>query len=477
MKRKNDFIRKIVSMTVLSGLLTFALYAQDSSSPSKPPQGKSNVIVGPDFTLAAEKSVHAVVHIRTEYQQKSNTYNSFFGFPDPFLDLYNNRNYGNRYTPIVATGSGVIINADGYIVTNNHVVSEAEKIEVTLNDRRTYSAKLIGTDPTADIAVIKIDETSLPYLSFGNSDIVKVGEWVLAVGNPFNLNSTVTAGIVSAKARNLNILGDATSIESFIQTDAAVNRGNSGGALVNVNGDLIGINAAIASNTGSYTGYSFAIPVNIVKKIVNDIIQLGIVQKAYFGATFNEIDSKFAKANNIEKVRGLYVNSTEENGAAKEAGIKNGDIILQMSNMPINSFSELKEMLWQHSPGDVISVLVLSDGKEVSIPVTLKNNLGNNAIIKKEDKTSLTLLGTVFETLSTDEKAKLKIKNGIRISSLKNGKFKNAGIKEGFIILSIDNNTISTLDELKDILQQKKGGVLIEGVYPNGMMAYYGFGL
>ncbi len=340
--------RKQVLVVLILGLFYIPLKAQDLADPYKSSQERKTYIVGPDFTVAAEKTVHAVVHIRTEYQQKSSTYNNFFGFPDPFFDFYNNGTYGSRYAPIIATGSGVIISGDGYIVTNNHVVSEADKIEVTLNDRRTYTAKIIGTDATADIAVIKIEENSLPFIGYGNSDLVKVGEWVLAVGNPYNLNSTVTAGIVSAKARNLNILGDATSIESFIQTDAAVNRGNSGGALVNVSGDLIGINAAIASNTGSYTGYSFAIPVNIVKKIVNDIIQLGMVQKAYFGATFNEIDSKFAKTNNIEKVSGLYVNSTEENGAAQEAGIQNGDIILKINNLPINSFSELKEMLWQH---------------------------------------------------------------------------------------------------------------------------------
>ena len=476
MKRKIKISGLLFSTTLFLSVFLTPLYAQEKSNQEKPGQGKSVVLTGPDFTIAAEKSIHAVVHIRTEYHQKTNMYNNFFGFPDPFFD-FNNNNYGNRQAPVVATGSGVIISPDGYIVTNNHVVSDAENIEVTLNDRRTFSARIIGTEPSADIAVIKIEETGLPFLSYGNSDQIKIGEWVLAVGNPFNLNSTVTAGIVSAKARNLNILGESTSIESFIQTDAAVNRGNSGGALVNVSGDLIGINAAIASNTGSYTGYSFAIPVNIVKKIANDIIQLGMVQKAYLGATFNEIDSKFAKSNNIEKVSGLYVNVTEENSAAREAGIQKGDIILKINNLPVNSFSELKEVLWQHSPGDVIPILINSKGKEILLSVTLKNNLGKNTILKKEDKTSISMMGAVFESITAEEKMKLNIKNGVKVSSLQSGKFKNAGISEGFIVLSIDNHQISSLDDLKEILQRKKGGVLIEGIYPNGMVAYYGFGL
>ncbi len=475
MKKKINVLGVLFFNSLLLGATHFSLQAQNNTPQEKISQGIKTISVGPDFTTAAEKSVHAVVHIRTEYKQKTNMYNSFFGFPDPFFDFNNGNN--NRYAPVVATGSGVIISDNGYIVTNNHVVSDADNIEVTLNDKRTYTARIIGTDPTVDLAVIKIEESGLPYLNYGNSDQVKVGEWVLAVGNPFNLTSTVTAGIVSAKARNLNILGESSSIESFIQTDAAVNRGNSGGALVNVNGDLIGINAAIASNTGSYTGYSFAIPVNIVKKIAKDIIELGMVQKAYLGATFNEIDSKFAKTNNIEQLKGLFVNSTEENSAAKEAGIQYGDIILKINNVPINSFSELKEMLWQHSPGDVINILMLSKGKEISVSVTLKNNLGKNNLIKKEDKTSISLMGAVFETISNEEKTKLNIKNGVKIASLQNGKFKNAGINEGFIILSIDNRQIGSLDELKNILQNKKGGVLIEGVYPNGMIAYYGFGL
>lgn len=268
-------------------------------------------------------------------------------------------------------GSGVIVSADGYIVTNNHVVQDAVNITVTLNDKRVYKASVVGTDPSTDLALIRIDEKNLPFLAYGNSDDVKIGEWVLAVGNPFNLTSTVTAGIVSAKARDINILGSKGAVESFIQTDAAINPGNSGGALVNTRGELIGINAAIASGTGYYTGYSFAIPVNIVKKVVDDFTRYGKIQRAYLGVYYREIDDQFAKDKGLNSLSGVYIDDVVAGGAAEKAGIRKGDIITNIQNKPVNGKSELMEVVSQLSPGDVITVAIVRDGKEISMPVKL----------------------------------------------------------------------------------------------------------
>jgi serine protease Do len=431
----------------------------------------------PDFTTAAESTINAVVHIKTEYQRKSNVYDYFFDFHDFFGHP---RNDNQRSMPYQGSGSGVIISQDGYIVTNNHVVQEADLIEVVLNDKRTYDARVIGTDPSTDLALIKIDEIGLSFLSYGNSDHVKIGEWVLAVGNPFNLTSTVTAGIVSAKARNINILGDiggVSSIESFIQTDAAVNRGNSGGALVNTKGELIGINAAIASNTGSYSGYSFAIPVNIVKKVVEDLLNYGMVQRAYIGVSILELGSVYARENGITETKGVYVAGTTDNGAAREVGIEEGDIITHIAGTEINHTSELLEIVSQYRPGDNISLVYNRDGETIKTSLVLKNKEGNTEIIKPEEKSVLTAMGATFESLTQSEKDRLRIQNGVRVKDLQYGKLRKAGIREGFIITRIDEKRIDKVDDLEDILENKTGGVLIEGVYPNGMRAYYGFGL
>jgi serine protease Do len=430
-----------------------------------------------DFTTSAEISVHAVVHITTEYQQKSSVYDDFFGnFFDPW-SAFNNQGYQYKQAPIKASGSGVILSGDGYIVTNNHVVQDASSIEVTLNDNRTYEGKIIGADPGTDLALIKIDEKDLPVLTYGNSDSVKVGEWVLAVGNPFNLTSTVTAGIISAKARNLNILGKNSDIESFLQTDAAVNPGNSGGALVNTAGQLIGINAAIASNTGSYAGYSFAIPVNIVKKVVDDLLQYGEVQRGYLGVVFEEIDSKVAKEKNIAKIKGLYVTSIVDGSSAADAGIKEGDVVTKIGNTEVNSTSELQEAIIIHRPGDKIAVSFTRDGEDKEVTVTLKNKDGNTDIVKKDESNVASLLGGTFETISKDDIKALGINYGLKVTKLDAGLLRSAGIKEGFIITSIDKKPVKTLDDLTTALKDKKGGILIEGIYQNGMRAYYGFGI
>lgn len=429
-----------------------------------------SAVIGPDFVDAADITVHAVVHISAELEQKNKVYNDFF---DLFNDFFNNPQY--RYNqPIVATGSGVIISPDGYIVTNNHVVQEASDLEITLNDRRSFKAKVIGTDPTTDLALIKIDADNLPYIVYGNSDDVRVGEWVLAVGNPFNLTSTVTAGIVSAKARNINILGDVAAIESFIQTDAVVNRGNSGGALVNNQGELVGINAAIASNTGSYTGYSFAIPVNIVKKVMEDLRNFGEIQRAYLGISFQEINSEVAQEKGLKNIAGVYVNEVLEDGAAEKAGIKAGDVILAINNTTTNSKSALLESVGVHRPGDKVKVIVYRDGKEKEFEVTLKNRKGNTDIVRNE---KIDLLGATFEKVTDAEMQKLNIDHGLKVVSLGHGKFASAGIREGFILMYVDKTAVKSIDDLKNIVDSKNGGTLFEGVYPNGQRAYYGVGI
>lgn len=430
----------------------------------------------PDFVLSAEKSVNSVVHIKTIVENKNLAY-------DPFQELF----FGRQRQPnlMQGSGSGVIISNDGYIVTNNHVVNGATKIEVVLNDKRSYSGEIIGTDPTTDLALIRIREKDLPYISYGNSDGVKVGEWVLAVGNPFNLNSTVTAGIVSAKGRNINILdhngpaGTLAPIESFIQTDAAVNPGNSGGALVNTSGELVGINTAIASNNGSYQGYSFAIPVNIVKKVVADLVEFGNVQRAFMGLSIQDIDSKFAAEKQLKHLKGVYINGITQNGAAEEAGIKQGDVVTSVEGVSVGSTSEFLEQVGKYRPSDKINVTVMRNEKEVILPVVLKNKDNSLGIIKKHEvvKTAINSLGAVFEELSPEDMNKYNITGGVRISKLEPGKLSGASIREGFIITSVDKKKINGLKDIKDVLENKSGGVLIEGVYPNGVRAYYALGL
>ena len=426
-----------------------------------------------DFTMAAEKSVPAVVHIKTSFTRKNAYYDDFFA---PFYNFFDVQPFSQQY-PINATGSGVIVSDDGYIVTNNHVVQEAEQITVILNDKREYSASVVGLDPTTDLALIKIDEKNLPFLVFGNSDQVKIGEWVLAVGNPFNLTSTVTAGIVSAKARNINILGGGSSVESFIQTDAAVNPGNSGGALVNTKGELVGINAAIASNTGSYSGYSFAIPSNIANKVVSDLKEYGMVQRAFLGADIVDITAATAKQYGLSSMKGVYVSVVSDGGAAGNAGIEVGDVILSVAGEEVNSSSRLLELIAEKHPGDKVVMQIERGGKVLSKPVTLLNRRGEEYLLKKEDPASSTFMGATFTTPDQETMSRLRLNNGLQISALADGALKNAGIKESFIVTKIDQTVIYAMVDVESALSGKTGGVLIEGVYPNGMKAYYGFGL
>ena len=423
----------------------------------------------PDFTKAADMTVHAVVHVKTFYSNKSMGFNPF-GY-NPF-DLWGRPQQAPQQE---SSGSGVIITDDGYIVTNNHVVENAEKVEVTLNDNRTFSAKVVGTDPSTDLALLKIDEKGLPYVPYGNSDNLKVGEWVMAVGNPFNLTSTVTAGIVSAKARNIGILPDQFKIESFIQTDAAVNPGNSGGALVNTRGELVGINSAIASNTGSYTGYSFAIPVNLVRKVMEDLVEFGNVQRGFIGVSIRDVDSKLADEKGLKETQGIYVAGLSEGGAASEAGLKEGDIITKVGEVSVNSTPQLQEQIGRFRPGDKVNVTVMRDGTEKTFAVVLRNKDGDTRVVKNDQV--LNLLGGTFENISKDDQAKLGIQGGVKISKLLPGKLRSAGIREGFIITSIDKKPVRTMEDIDNALKTKQGGVLVEGIYPNGLRAYYGFGI
>lgn len=430
--------------------------------------------MGISFTDAAERTVNAVVHIRTEYERKSSLYDYFFDFHDFFNHPRNNRN-----RPIVATGSGVIISPNGYIVTNNHVVTEANKVEVTLNDKRSYEASIIGLDPTTDLALLKIDEQGLPFIPYGNSDDVRVGEWVLAVGNPFNLTSTVTAGIVSAKARNINILAnpEGTSIESFIQTDAAVNRGNSGGALVNVQGELVGINAAIASRTGYYTGYSFAIPSNIVRKVVGDLMEFGIVQRGFIGVSIREVDAQLAREKSLPDIKGVYINGVSESGAAREAGLESGDVILQVEGFEVNHTSELLERIGQFRPGDKINILIRRGKKTISKEVILRNQDNTAAPVQKPEIALQEVLGAELSPVDAETKRNLGIQHGVMVQKVGNGKLSEAGVKDNYIILYIDNTAVKNVAEVNKIISGNPRGVLLEGVYPDGTRAYYGFGL
>jgi len=421
----------------------------------------------PDLTYAAEKSVHTVVHIATQ-SVRGGGWSSGNPFLDDFFGLH-------RQQPQIAQGfgSGVILSTDGYIVTNNHVIEDAQKIKVILNDKREFEADLVGTDPSTDIALLKIDAKDLPFLTYGDSDKLKLGEWVLAVGNPFNLTSTVTAGIVSARARNLGINNDQMAIESYIQTDAAVNPGNSGGALVNQQGELVGINAAIASRTGSYSGYSFAVPVTIAKKVVDDLKEFGEVQRALLGVTIGDVNAEVADELNLDEVEGVYVGGVTDNGAAKEAGIREKDVIISIGGEKVNSSAELQEKISQYRPGDDVKVVVLRNGEKKQFTVTLRNKHGDTQIVRDNKS----VLGAEFEPVTNREKQELDIDYGIKIKKLDRGKLKDAGLKEGFIITNVNKKPIYEVNDLKREIGNARGGILVEGIYPNGELAYYVFGV
>ena len=428
-----------------------------------------------DFTGTAEKVTNAVVHIRSTQSADKRKQSS-----DDAMQFFFGPNAPQQQGPSVSTGSGVIINADGYIVTNNHVVQDADVVDVTLLDNRSFKAEVIGTDADTDLAVIKINQKDLPFLSFVNSDNAKVGEWVLAVGNPFNLNSTVTAGIISAKGRNIGIINSnrnqenqLKAIESFIQTDAAINPGNSGGALVDLNGGLIGINTAIASPTGSYSGYGFAIPSDIVSKVVEDILAYGTVQRGWLGIQVGSVNSDLAKQEDLSVNEGAYISGfgdMEEKSAAKAAGIQVGDVVVKMDETEIKSSTALIEYVGRKRPGDKINVTVNRKGKTVVIPVTLRNRDGKFGTVKREEVDAVTSLGMELKDIDAKKLKTLDLASGVEVKSLGQGKIaKYTDMREGFIITHIDNVPAKSAKEVNELLKKKKAGdqVIFAGVYPD----------
>ena len=425
-----------------------------------------------DLTEAAERSIHAVVHIKSTQLGRTQTIQQMPDLFDFFFGDGTGRQQQVRTQPRVGFGSGVIISKDGYIVTNNHVIDGADEIDVKLNDNREYKGRLIGTDPSTDLALIKIEGDDLPTLPVGNSDALKVGEWVLAVGNPFNLTSTVTAGIVSAKARSLGVYNG--GIESFIQTDAAINQGNSGGALVNARGELVGINAVLSSPTGAYAGYGFAIPTSIMTKVVGDLKEFGTVQRAILGISGHDLGDERTKDKDLGTVEGVYVATVSEGSGAQAAGIKAGDVIVKIAGKKVHNMAELQEILATHRPGDKVEVTIIRDKREKTLTVTLKNMQGNTEVVKKFD---LSMLGAAFTPISDDMKRHLGVSYGLEVTGVERGKFAEAGIKRGFIILKVNGAKITNEEDLAEVLteanQSPERVLFISGYYPSGRRANY----
>ena len=431
----------------------------------------------PDLTYAAENAVKAVVNIEAIQQVEMPQRRGY----DPFLEFfgipqdYGRGDGGLQYREQRAGGSGVIISEDGYIVTNNHVVDGASKLKVKLNDGRTFEAKLIGKDSATDLALLKIEAADLPTVPFGSSDALRLGEWVLAIGSPFDLQSTITAGIVSAKARNLGVIPNDFSIEAFIQTDAAVNPGNSGGALVNTHGELVGINTLIKSQTGSYVGYSFAIPESIVRKVVVDLKEYGIVQRALLGIRYGIVDQDFidnmGEETGIKELGGAYVSSVVEGGSASEAGIRKGDVILDIDGVKINDNATLSEQIGRRRPNDKVKLSVKRDGKVKQIDVTLRNKAGKTELITKEDVDMVEVLGGKFADAGAKLCRELDIKGGVQVVGIKaDGILARARVKQGFVITHINDRPVYSLSDMERMTDKVRS---IDGIYPNGRAASY----
>lgn len=441
-----------------------------------------------DLTYAADKALPSVVHIKYVQNSKiqtvdvqSDPFSDFFS--DPFGGFFGrgNGNGGTQKRKVqtprkTASGSGVIISTDGYIVTNNHVVDGADELTVTLNDNSEYSARIIGADKTTDLALIKIDGKNLPAITIANSEDVKIGEWVLAVGNPLGLNNTVTAGIISAKARSLGQNG----VESFIQTDAAINQGNSGGALVNTKGELVGINAMLYSQTGSYSGYGFAIPTTIMNKVVDDLKKYGTVQRALLGIqgsdvkNYVDVQKDQGKDIDLGTMEGIYVASVIDGGAAFDAGVKEGDVIIEADGQEVTKMAELQEIIAKKRPGDKLTLTYLRDKKKISETVTLKNEQGNTNVVKHAD---LDVLGANFREISDATKKQMSISSGLEVIKVNKGKMSSAGISKGFIIQKVNDETIRTIEDLQRVVKEastsKEPVLYIQGIYPTGKKGYF----
>jgi Do/DeqQ family serine protease len=426
---------------------------------------------GLNFLYASKTVSPAVVHIKTTMERREINYDDSPEIEDMIRHFHGG---SSNYPPRQSSGSGVIISDDGYIATNYHVISEAGKIEVVLNDKRSYEAQLIGKDPATDLALLKISAKNLPFIRYGDSESLQVGEWVLAIGNPFDLTSTVTAGIVSAKGRSINLLKDQQyAIESFIQTDAAVNPGNSGGALVNLKGELIGINTAIATQTGYYAGYSFAVPINLVKKVMNDLMSFGEIQRAILGVSIQEVDAALAQEMKLTDLHGVYIKSVVKNGAANLAGIKAGDVIKKIDEVEINSSSELQTNIAIHHPGEEVKITYERNQKTRVVKVKLGSQEGAVKLLSKLRPKEDLILGAKFRELDVREKKQLGLDNGVKVVWLGKGKFQKSGIKQGFIITKINDQSIQTISQLTKIIYQQKKLIALDGVYPNGKKDYY----
>lgn len=432
-----------------------------------------------DFVEASAKVMPAVVHIATKTTMRGSSTPPGMDFWQEFFGPQWQMPQQERSNVREGAGSGVIVRENGYIVTNNHVIKDADEITVTLHDKQSFTAKVVGADPNTDIALIKIEAENLPIITFANSDDVKVGEWVLAVGNPFNLNSTVTAGIVSAKGRNINILQQKYAIEAFIQTDAAINPGNSGGALTNAAGDLIGINTAIASPTGSYSGYGFAVPSNIVLKIINDLKEYGVVQRGFMGVSIRTVDAELVKSKSLKVHTGVFVDGINPTGAAEKAGMKKEDVIMVVDNIEVNSVADLQEIIGRRAPGDQITVRVNRNGNEKTFNLTLTNQEGTASLTEKPTVDVLENLGISIKT--ADEKTLKAVgkPSGVEVTAIQSGVVqKHTNMRPGFIITKVDKTVIKNADHFSEIMKNKTGGVMIEGVYTDvpGVF-YYAFGM
>jgi len=474
-------MRQVVQHGIVAVIASLATYFVMKKFDEKPPVAAMPAPVLPakweihppvDFTVAAQIAMPAVVHIKTQTGKAPVWHRFFWGpqgdseeeTPSPFFGQ--------------GTGSGVILTPDGYIVTSNHVIENASHIEVVLYDNRSFPASLVGADPSTDLALLKINAEGLPYLEYGDSDALKVGDWVLAVGNPFNLTSTVTAGIVSAKGRTLNLLNDRFRVESFIQTDAAVNPGNSGGALVNVEGKLVGINTAIASITGTFAGYSFAVPVNIVKKVVEDLRAYGKVQRALLGVNIANVTPQLQKEQDLAVSQGVYIRDVYAGSAAEEAGLQAGDVITELEGRAVRSVSELQELIARHRPGDKVKIKYYHKNQLKEVTVRLKGRSAEEtAIARTNSSATVARLGVVLRPLNAEEKKELGVDGGVKVIEVQPGPLREVGVRKGFVITRIDKKPVKTVEDVEKVLSETTGGVLLEGLYSRQERAYYAISL
>lgn len=476
---KGKVIAGVAAVAVISALVALFVYTRfleqpevvNSNDTEEAEPRFTNVFTVPqeglvDFSEVAENIVHTVVHVKTR-TIRDNSYRN------PIMEFFYGQEY-NRPREVRGFGSGVIISSDGYIITNNHVIEGADEVDVTLNDNRTFEASIIGRDPSTDIAVLKVDSEDLPYVRYGDSDRLKLGQWVVAIGNPFNLTSTVTAGIVSAKGRSLGLLNDRYRIESFIQTDAALNQGNSGGALVNTSGELVGITTAIISPSGAYAGNSFAIPVNIVKKVVEDLREYGEVQRAIMGVNIADLTSELAEQENIKELKGVYITDVVPGGAAEEAGIKPGDVIVEFEGKHTDTAAELQEQVSKKRPGDKVTVEVVRNNKHRNYNMVLRNLAGGTDIVRAGEDSGV-IFGVRLEPLSLAEKGDYKINSGMRVTRVQDGRFEDLGIREGYVIFEVNGEEINSFEDIQDATDDGSELKSLKGLQSNGTFFSYQF--